>query len=47
MTRPLRRVHRWIWLALAVLLPVLFLAGLSVRQAPQPANAGLQWSSFR
>ena len=47
MTRPLRRAHRWTWLALAVLLPALFLAGLLVRQEPQPPNAGLQWSSYK
>ena len=47
MTRPLRRAHRWIWLALAVLLPALFLAGLLVRQEPQPPNVGLQWSAYK
>jgi hypothetical protein len=31
MTRPLRRWHRWIWAALAVLLPALFAAALWVR----------------
>ena len=47
MTRPLRRAHRRIWLALAVFLPALFLAGLWVRQEPQPPNGGLQWSSYK
>ena len=47
MTRPLRRAHRWTWVALAVLLPALFLAGLLVRQEPQPRNVGLQWSSYK
>lgn len=32
MIRPLRRRHRWIFIALAVLLPMLFIAGLWVRK---------------
>jgi len=47
MTRPLRRAHRWTWVALAVLLPALFLTGLLVRQETQPLNAELQWSSYK
>jgi hypothetical protein len=33
MTRPLRRAHRSIWLALAVVLPSLLAAGLALRPA--------------
>ncbi len=33
MTRPLRRAHRFTWLALAVALPSLFAAGLALRPA--------------
>ena len=36
MTRPLRRAHRWIWLALAAL-PTLVVAGLALRP-PQVAD---------
>ena len=32
MIRSLRRRHRWVFIALAVLLPILFLAGIWVRQ---------------
>lgn len=31
MIRPLRRIHRWVWFALAVILPVIFIAALVVR----------------
>jgi hypothetical protein len=34
MILPLRRAHRWIWLALALLLPALYLAALALRPAP-------------
>jgi len=37
MTRPLRRAHRWIWLALAAALPTLVVAGLALRP-PQVAD---------
>lgn len=33
MILPLRRAHRWIWLALALLLPALYLAALALRPA--------------
>ena len=38
MTRPLRRAHLRVWVALAVLLPVLYVAALAVRRAPPPVN---------
>lgn len=31
MTQPLRRAHRWIMLALAIVLPLVFAAGIAVR----------------
>jgi len=34
--RPLRRRHRWIWTALAVLLPLLVWAALAARPARVP-----------
>lgn len=36
MIRPLRRRHRWIWAALAALLPLLVWAALAARPAPVP-----------
>ena len=43
MTRPLRRAHARIWLILAILLPVLFVAGLLVRQPTTPSNPDFHW----
>lgn len=41
MIRPLRRAHFFTWIALAILLPVLVIAAISVRRIttypPQPA----------
>ncbi len=34
MIRPLRRVHRGVWVLLALALPLLWLAALLVREAP-------------
>ncbi len=42
MTAPLRRAHRIVWTLLALLLPLLFAASLSVRTDPTPINRGLQ-----
>ncbi|WP_321475758.1 hypothetical protein [uncultured Paludibaculum sp.] len=47
MIQPLRRAHRRIWLALAVLLPALFCAGLLVRREPVPRNTGVHWEDSR
>ncbi len=33
MTRPLRRWHRRVWVALSILLPLLFVAALWVRES--------------
>lgn len=38
MTRPLRRAHARIWLALAVLLPVLLALALAARRETTPPN---------
>jgi hypothetical protein len=37
MIQPLRKIHRIVFIALAVLLPLLFIAALAVRQ-PLPLN---------
>lgn len=37
MTRPLRRLHFWIWLALAIVLPTLMALGVATR-GPLPEN---------
>lgn len=37
MIQPLRKTHRLIFIALAVLLPLLFIAALAVRK-PMPVN---------
>lgn len=42
MTRPLRRAHVRIWVALAVLLPVLLVLALSVRRKTTPVNPGFR-----
>ena len=47
MTRPLRRVHRLTWLALAVILPILYFAAIAARRDAQPSNAGLDWSFYQ
>lgn len=47
MIRPLRRAHQRIWLALAVLFPVLYFAGLLARYDSTPRNAGLHWEDSR
>ncbi|MBN9656744.1 MAG: hypothetical protein J0H49_01120 [Acidobacteria bacterium] len=47
MIQPLRRAHRWIWLALAVLLPLLFTAALVARRATTPRNADFHWEEYR
>jgi hypothetical protein len=47
MIQPLRRAHYVAWLALAVLLPVLFVAALSARRDPTPRNPQLHWEQYR
>ena len=43
MTQPLRRWHLRIWIALAVLLPLVLLAGIAGRQNSTPENPGIRW----
>src|ERR1043166_709359 len=47
MTRPLRRAHFRVWIALAVLLPALFALGLAARRNTTPANPGLSWERYK
>jgi hypothetical protein len=47
MTRPLRRAHFRIWVALAVLLYVVFTAGLAARRSATPRNPDLHWEQYR
>jgi hypothetical protein len=42
MTAPLRKLHRRVWLVLALLLPAIFVAGLALRHAPLPVNSALE-----
>jgi hypothetical protein len=45
--QPLRRAHRWIWLALSLLLPAVFIAGIAARRSTTPPNSGLSWDRTR
>ena len=47
MIRPLRRSHLWIWIALTVLLPVLFAAGLTARRDTTPNNPAVRWERYK
>ena len=47
MIQPLRRSHLWIWIALAVLLPVLFAAGLAARRDTTPDNPAVHWEHYK
>lgn len=38
MIRPLRRRHRWLWLGLALLLPLLYWAALAARPEGVPTQ---------
>ena len=46
MTQPLRKLHRRVMIALAVLLPAAFVAGLAARRLPAPANPGIHWEAL-
>jgi hypothetical protein len=43
MMRAHRRVHRGVWIVLALLLPVLFIAGLLSRRSETPRNPAFHW----
>jgi hypothetical protein len=47
MTRPLRRAHLRIWVALAVALYAIFAAGLLARRDPAPRNHDFHWEQYR
>ena len=47
MIQPLRRSHLWIWIVLAVLLPVLFAAGLAARRDTTPNNPDVHWEQYK
>jgi hypothetical protein len=47
MIAPLRRAHFRIWLALAVALYAIFVAGLLARRPTTPPNPGLHWEQYR
>jgi hypothetical protein len=47
MIQPLRRAHFRIWVALAVVLYTVFVAGLLGRRSATPANADLDWEQYR
>jgi hypothetical protein len=47
MTCPLRRWHLRIWLLLAVLLPLVLIAGLAGRKDTTPRNPNFDWEKLR
>jgi len=47
MIQPLRRSHLWIWITLAVSLPILFAAGLIARRDTTPHNPVVRWERFK
>ena len=47
MIQPLRRSHLWIWIALAILLPILFVAGLAARRDTTPNNTDVHWEQYK
>ena len=47
MIRPLRRAHFRIWLAMAVVLYAVFVAGLLARRTSTPPNPNLHWEQYR
>jgi hypothetical protein len=46
MTKPLRRIHAAIWLALPILLFTIFVASLVARRTTTPMNPALHWESL-
>lgn len=47
MTRPLRRVHAYVWFILALLLPTILATALAARRSTTPANINLRWEVYR
>ena len=47
MIQLLRRSHFWIWIALAILLPILFAAGLAARRDTTPKNSAVHWEQYK
>jgi hypothetical protein len=47
MIEPLRRLHRRVWIVLAVLLPLLMLAAVAWRRSSTPVNANFEWEQPR
>ena len=47
MIQPLRRAHFRVWLALAVVLYAVFVAGLAARRSTTPRNPSLHWEQLR
>lgn len=47
MTRPLRRAHFRIWVALAILMWALFTAGLLARRSATPRNPAFHWEQYQ
>jgi hypothetical protein len=47
MIAPLRRAHFRIWLALAIAIYAVFIAGLLARRTTTPPNTGLDWEQYR
>ena len=47
MTRPLRKAHAAIWMALPILLAIVFVASLLARRSTTPVNPQLRWEQFR
>jgi hypothetical protein len=45
--QPLRRNHFRIWIALAVVLYAVFVAGLLARRSATPPNPNLHWERYR
>ena len=47
MTRPLRRAHYWIWIALSISLPALLILALTARRPTTPANPAIHWERYK
>ena len=47
MTRPLRRAHLRIWIALALVLPAVLIAAIAARRTTTPPNRDVIWGRIR